>query len=408
MKQGARLFVFAVLVLALAVVGVGGATVALNYNASLESSASVLNKGYQKLAGSGGTLTSALLFAEDAEPSIAVSLVAFDHSVSVLRETDVVFSDSYSVSLLKSAVAHAVVVEGSVPYQLRAYHTANDEYVLLATSLEEVRGALDRNLLILVIASITAIALGGAMVFWLARRNMRTMLKAMENTAEHERETRLAMQNFMGDASHELRTPLTVIKGYSELLAKGGQVDSRRAYERIVEQVNRMDETIGGLLELAEVGSVSANSFALVNLSELVEGAADDLKAISPSREIEVSVAPVSIQGSKQLLAKLLSNATGNIARHAGQKAAVKISLSSGKNSAVLIIEDGGKGLPDSAYSSGVQAFKRFDASRSRETGGTGLGMSIMNSIVEAHSGTMELSKSKLGGLRLEFHLPLN
>jgi K+-sensing histidine kinase KdpD len=215
----------------------------------------------------------------------------------------------------------------------------------------------------------------------------------------------------MGDASHELRTPLTVIKGYSELLAKEDATDPAaraRAYERIVEQVNRMDETIGGLLELAEVGSVSANDFVPLDLTELVTGAADDLKAMSPSREISTSLNPAKVLGSKALLGKLLANAIGNIARHAGQKAAVNISLKTVKKYALLVIEDGGKGLPDAAYAKGIQAFQRFDSSRSRETGGTGLGMSIMNSIVETHGGKLTIAKSKLGGLKLEIQLPLN
>ena len=75
---------------------------------------------------------------------------------------------------------------------------------------------------------------------------------------------------------------------------------------------------------------------------------------------------------------------------------------------AVLTIEDGGPGLPADAYSKGIQGFQRFDASRSRASGGTGLGMAIMNSIVEAHSGQLALEPSELGGLKLRITLPLN
>jgi two-component system, OmpR family, sensor kinase len=410
-KQSLRLGLAAVLVLALAVIGVGGSSVAISYSEQLTASAKVLDQGVQKISQSGGTLTSALAFADASATPIAVALVAFDNSVTVLQDTDFAFSDSFSAGLLKSASDHAIIIEGETPYQLRAFPTENDEYVLIATSVLAIRAALDRNILILVIASILAIGLGGGLVVWLARRNMKAMIQSLSNSAQQERETRQSMQNFMGDASHELRTPLTVIKGYSELLAKGDTADPEartRAYERIVEQVNRMDETIASLLELAEVGSISANEFVAVDLAELVSGAAEDLRAMSPTREIEATVAPAEVLGSKNLLGKLLANAIGNIARHAGQKAAVNINLKTVKKYAVLVIEDGGKGLPEEAYAKGVQAFQRFDSSRSRETGGTGLGMSIMNTIVEAHSGTMSISKSKLGGLKLEIQLPLN
>jgi Rieske 2Fe-2S family protein len=67
-----------------------------------------------------------------------------------------------------------------------------------------------------------------------------------------------------------------------------------------------------------------------------------------------------------------------------------------------------GKGLPEDAYAKGVQGFRRFDESRSRETGGTGLGMTLMKSIVEAHGGQMSIGPSELGGLKLEIKLPLN
>lgn len=411
MKQSIRLALLATLVLALAVIGVGGSSLALNYNNQIDASAEVLDLGAQRITENGGTLASAIAFAENTQLPIAVALVAFDDSVSSLRNTDFEFESAYADGLLKSAADHAVIIESTKPYQLRAVFTANDEYILLATSMVVVRGDLERNLLILAIASILAIGLGGILVFWLARRNLKGMVDALSNSAQHERETRIAMQNFMGDASHELRTPLTVIKGYSELLSKNETKDPAaraRAYDRIVEQVDRMDETITSLLELAEVGSISANSFEAVDLAELVTGAADDLRAMSPTREISISVAPASVLGSKALLAKLLANAIGNIARHAGQKAPVAISLKTSKKQAILVIEDGGKGLPDEAYARGVQGFQRFDSSRSRETGGSGLGMSIMNSIVEAHSGSFAISKSTLGGLRLDIQLPLN
>ena len=411
MKQSSRLSLLAILVMALAVFGVGGTSVAISYNDEITASAKVLDQGITKVSQSGGTLTSALLYSESIAMPLAVALVAFDDSVSVLNATDFEFAESYSVGLLDSAAEHAVIIEGKVPYQLRALHTGNDEYVLIATSVLSARAGLDRNILILILASLMAIGLGGSLVVWISRRNMKSMITTLSNSAQQERETRQAMQNFMGDASHELRTPLTVIKGYSELLAKGETGDPAarsRAYERIVEQVNRMDETIASLLELAEVGSVSANEFLALDLSELVTGAADDLKAMSPTREVTVTVTSAKVLGSKALLGKLLANAIGNIARHAGQKASVDISLKSLKRQAVLLIEDGGKGLPDEAYAKGIQAFQRFDTSRSRETGGTGLGMSIMSSIVEAHGGSLAISKSKLGGLKLEIKLPLN
>jgi len=252
----------------------------------------------------------------------------------------------------------------------------------------------------------------GAVITVLIRRDLKSVIKTLAGTANQERETRENMQNFMGDASHELRTPLTVIKGYAELLAKSeaksSPEDRERAYSRIVEQVNRMDETITGLLQLAEVGSVSSNTFAKVELAPLVSAAAEDLQATSPNRPIETKLAPVAVNGSVELLRRLLDNAIGNIMRHTAAEDAVRISLERQRKQAVLVIEDAGKGLPEDAYAKGIQGFRRFDESRSRETGGTGLGMTLMKSIVEAHRGELAISPSELGGLKLEIRLPLN
>jgi two-component system OmpR family sensor kinase len=254
--------------------------------------------------------------------------------------------------------------------------------------------------------------LAGAAVTILIRRDLKSVIKTLAGTAHQERETRESMQSFMGDASHELRTPLTVIKGYAELLAKSGAKTSaeqrERAYSRIVEQVNRMDETITGLLQLAEVGSVSSNTFARVELAPLVAAAAEDLQATSPKRKIGTQLASVSVSGSIELLRRLLENATGNIMRHTSPTDRVRMTLAAERRVAVLTIEDAGGGLPADAYAKDVQGFRRFDESRSRETGGTGLGMTLMKSIVEAHGGQLSIAPSDLGGLKLEIRLPLN
>jgi two-component system OmpR family sensor kinase len=102
----------------------------------------------------------------------------------------------------------------------------------------------------------------------------------------------------------------------------------------------------------------------------------------------------------------MLANAFGNIRRHTPTDAPVQISLTSNNGKIHLAIGDGGPGLPTRAYVEGRQHFQRFDKSRSRETGGSGLGMSIMSGIINEHGGTIELGVSKLGGLLLEITLP--
>jgi signal transduction histidine kinase len=72
-----------------------------------------------------------------------------------------------------------------------------------------------------------------------------------------------------------------------------------------------------------------------------------------------------------------------------------------------MIIEDGGKGLPESAYREDIRSLNRFDKSRSRENGGSGLGMSIMSAVISKLGGRFSLRKSQLGGLAIVVELPL-
>ena len=82
----------------------------------------------------------------------------------------------------------------------------------------------------------------------------------------------------------------------------------------------------------------------------------------------------------------------------------VNVTLNSGEKKK-LLIEDGGPGLPSELYGEAISTFKRFDKSRSRDKGGSGLGMSIMQAIVAEHKGSITLRKSSLGGLAIEILL---
>ena len=100
-------------------------------------------------------------------------------------------------------------------------------------------------------------------------------------------------------------------------------------------------------------------------------------------------------------------NIFSNIRRHTPALAPVSVQLKSKGKEVQLRIEDGGPGLPDDAYNKASYEFERFDRSRSRDSGGSGLGLSIIAAIVKEHSGSISLSKSALGGLAIYIQLPI-
>ena len=412
MKLLTKLSLSAIVVIALAMIGGGYSLIELNFKSELQRTASDLDIAAKRIDASNNSLSSALVVADETDTPLTIAFLDMDGNLTTIVESSVQLEVAPAAQILETAKTKPVLVGGENEFQLRTVELSENEFMLIATSTQTAHHTRDGNLLTLALVSIFTIVLAGAAVTVLIRRDLKSVIATLAGTASQERETRESMQTFMGDASHELRTPLTVIKGYAELLAQSGaktSADQReKAYARIVEQVNRMDDTITGLLQLAEVGSISSNSFAPVNLRLLVGEAVEDLQALSPKRQIEVNLAEAEVLGSAELLSRLLNNAIGNINRHTAKTDKVRVSLTRERKTAILTIEDSGPGLPAEAYAKGIQGFRRFDESRSRETGGTGLGMTIMNSIVQAHGGELSIAKSELGGLKLEITLPLN
>jgi two-component system, OmpR family, sensor kinase len=235
-----------------------------------------------------------------------------------------------------------------------------------------------------------------------------TMVVSLHERIAIEERSVAAMQQFVGDASHELRTPLTVIKGYNELLTNPSINDEQRerAVERVRREIDRMDLLVADLLLSAEVREAPKHLNTRIFLSALVAGRVEEFRNDHPERDVTDDVATgLTVRGREDLLDRLLVNSFSNIVRHTAKDTAVRVVLRRVGAEAQLRIEDAGGGLPE--YGVRPQRFRRFDQSRSRETGGSGLGMSIMADIAEGLGGSMTTSKSSLGGLALTFHFTL-
>ena len=237
-------------------------------------------------------------------------------------------------------------------------------------------------------------------------RSLRQMVGKLKAAIEAEKSSKQAIESFIGDASHELRTPLTVIRGYSELLPNADKKTASAASEKIIREVDKMTALVNDLLLLARLGERRTTELTRVELDSLVQEAFADLQVLNPKRPIALKLAEVTLQTDSELIVRFLSNVTSNINRYVPVNAEVRVSLSAVRDNVRLVIEDAGPGLPKSAYSEGIRSFKRFDASRSKSAGGTGLGMSLMAGIAENLGGEVVLSKSKLGGLAVTLKLP--
>ncbi len=219
-------------------------------------------------------------------------------------------------------------------------------------------------------------------------------------------EQKRAMQKFMGDASHELRTPLTVIKGYVDLArATTDSVKEKDYLEKSAAQIFRMESIIQDLLFLAEVGEGESDQVEEVDLGPIVRDHVEVLEALQPTRSVKITQeSRVLVSADRKLIDRAVANIFSNIRRHTPEEAKVLVSLSQVGEKGKLVIEDGGPGL--SEYPEKAKALKRFTEQRSAEGGGSGLGLSIISSVVDRYGGSLHLTKSRLGGLRIEITLP--
>ena len=193
-----------------------------------------------------------------------------------------------------------------------------------------------------------------------------------------------------------------MIKGYNELLTNPSINDEQRAraVERVRREIDRMDLLVADLLLSAEVREAPQHLNTRVELSALVESRVDEFRNDHPERDVSSELASgLAVRGREDLLERLLVNSFSNIVRHTQSDAAVRVTLRRDGSRAVLVVEDAGGGLPE--YGVRPQRFRRFDQSRSRETGGT----IVSSALKEMLRGTEPFLASTLAALAARWRL---
>jgi two-component system, OmpR family, sensor kinase len=213
-------------------------------------------------------------------------------------------------------------------------------------------------------------------------------------------ETRL--RRFVSDASHELRTPIAAVSAYAQLFtlsaAKGGK-DLDRVMVGIEHETGRMARLVEDLLVLARVDEQPPLEAELVELVGLVMESVETARMIGPLWPIVFEAGDVvEVTGDPVALRQVMDNLLKNVRAHtpAGTTTTVRVGQVDGK--AVVEVEDEGPGLADCDAALVFERFFRSDPSRSRDTGGAGLGLAIVASIVKAHGGSVEAARGRAGG----------
>jgi len=352
-------------------------------------------------------LSLALLLADQSDLKFTVSYISAAREITSLNQSSGDLPGVPNNQNLFASLSEGITLKTDEMNRIRAIQLPDDEFLVLSVSLADIKTAKSQNIRYLFLFTLVMVLLGIFVSNYLFRRD--NELNEVVNSLQKNQDN---MREFLGDASHELRTPLTVIKGYVELLSNNQITDANKTaeyYTRVGHEIERMQSLINDLLLIAELEDQAPVETEIINFSREVARLSNDLKTLQPSRPIETKIEPgILVNISHNYAQQLLANIFSNLRRHTPEDSQVLIVLAATSNKAVLTISDAGSGLPEEVYKSGIQYFQRFDRSRSRESGGSGLGMTIMKRIIENANGSIELRKSHFGGLEIEINLPIS
>ncbi len=223
--------------------------------------------------------------------------------------------------------------------------------------------------------------------------------------ADIDMERRLEKQRveFFAAASHELKTPITIIKGQLQgMLYQVGRYKDRETY---LAQSLEITDTLGKMVqELLTISRLDTPGYTCkksnLNLSNFIIDRITVFEDLFMQKDltVEQSISPeIYILGDMQLLQKALDNLLGNAAAYSGAGNQVLIKLWKETETTTLTIENTGAHIPDEAISKLFEPFYRVDQSRNRQTGGTGLGLYIVKTILDLHGAKIEITNTIQG-----------
>ncbi|MBI5642256.1 MAG: HAMP domain-containing protein [Deltaproteobacteria bacterium] len=228
----------------------------------------------------------------------------------------------------------------------------------------------------------------------------------------HLEESFSRQKQFLSDASHELRTPTSIIKSFCDVTLGRERApnDYKEALRKIGDTVNRMCDIINRILVISRLDNKTIQ-FKPVKM-ELMDLMKDVLKLIEPSAAnkgivIKIEGTGVSIRGDREGLTEVFTNIVENAIKYNKPSGRVDINVSDLNGNALVEIQDTGIGIPEIEKEKIFDRFYRVDASRG-VTVGSGLGLSIVRTIVEAHGGTVEVTSNLGQGSTFHVYLPKN
>ena len=215
-----------------------------------------------------------------------------------------------------------------------------------------------------------------------------------------------AQEQFVSDAAHELRTPLASIAAQIDVdAAHPASVDPARTAANVRGEVARLQSLIDGLLASARGQEAAAPAVtALVDLDVVATEAAQRAPTSPNIRLGTHGVGAATVRGDETALASLLDNLIANACRHAAS--VVELGAGTDESGVWLAVDDDGQGIQMADRERIFGRFVRLDEARSKDAGGSGLGLALARETAARHGGTLHATESPLGGARFVLRLP--
>nr|WP_218955215.1 sensor histidine kinase BfmS [Acinetobacter sp. YH12072] len=233
---------------------------------------------------------------------------------------------------------------------------------------------------------------------------MATLASSYNNMSDHIQRLIEAQRELMRAVSHELRTPVARIRFAVEMMADEDDYDYRlQQVEQIDKDIEALNTLIDEIMTYAKLEQgMPSIEFEDIDLFEVLEQVAVETDALKTGKEVEVlpMPVPVTVEAERRYLHRVVQNLVGNAVRYCEQKILISGGLDA-KGMAYICVEDDGPGIPEADRARIFEAFARLDDSRTRASGGYGLGLSIVSRIAYWFGGEIQVDQSPtLSGAR--------
>lgn len=220
--------------------------------------------------------------------------------------------------------------------------------------------------------------------------------------------------DFVANVSHELRTPLGIIKANAETLLDGALDDRDQArifIEAMWRQANRLDDLVRDVLDLARLENPSAKpDVKVIAVAEIANAALELIRSVAAAKEIEMTSdldKSLCVEGHPRNLEQAVFNLLDNAVKYTPSGGRIRMSVARRGEDVRIEVEDNGPGIEPQHHDRIFERFYRVDKGRSRETGGTGLGLSVVRNAVKAMKGRTGITSIEPHGSLFWIELPL-